>query len=324
MFSEAIKKYIKEVDKIIENILLHRKPTSLYVPMYYLLEAGGKRIRPVLLMLSCSVVGGRIKDSLKAAAAIELLHTFTLVHDDIMDKDDLRRGMKTVHRKWDDSTAILAGDGLVTVAYQTLLKTKSDRIKDIMECFTDGLLVLCEGQALDKEFEKSDNVSLEQYEDMIGRKTAKLMEVSCLIGGMIGKARAGELDKLKQFSFSLGKAFQIQDDLLDVMSRQDIAGKPVGSDIIAKKKTYLTIHFQKNSNPQNRGKFNALWKKKKVVKSDIQEIRELFVSAGTISAAKTAIDALIRNALDNLAYFRSSDTRDQLENVVLKIKERNS
>ncbi len=324
MFSEKIIQNIQKVDKEIENILLNREPASLYNPMYYLLAAGGKRIRPVLLMLSCGAVGGKIEDSIKAAAAVELLHTFTLVHDDIMDNDDLRRSMKTVHKKWDNATAILAGDGLVTVAYQTLLQTKSNKLKEILECFTDGLLVLCEGQALDKEFEEIDEVTLQQYEDMIERKTAKLIEVSCLIGGLIGNAEVREIENLQNFSFFLGKAFQIQDDLLDLVSHKDIAGKPVGSDIVADKKTYLTIHFFKNSIPEDRKKFITIQKKKKILTSDIQAVKEIFIKTGTISAAKSKIDQLINQAIDNLHGLKCSEMRDQLEKVVLKIKKRNS
>jgi len=324
LFSEKIIQHIQMVNKEVENILLNREPASLYKPMYYLLAAGGKRIRPVLLMLSCGAVGGKIEDCIKAAAAVELLHTFTLVHDDIMDNDDLRRGMKTVHRKWDDATAILAGDGLVTVAYQTLLQTKSNMLKEILECFTDGLLVLCEGQALDKEFEEIEEVTLRQYEDMIERKTAKLIEVSCLIGGLIGNAGATEMENLKKFSFSLGKAFQIQDDLLDLTSHKDIAGKPVGSDIIANKKTYLTIYFFKNSTPEDRNKFLTIREKKKILTSDIKAIKEIFIKTGTISAARNKTEQLIDQAIESLHGLRSSEMRDQLEKVVLKIKNRNS
>ena len=324
MFSKKIIQHIQKVDKEIKKNLLAREPVSLYKPMHYLLEAGGKRIRPVLLMLSCGAVDGKTEDCIKAAAAVELLHTFTLVHDDIMDNDDLRRGMKTVHREWDNATAILAGDGLVTVAYQTLLQTKSNRLKEILECFTDGLLVLCEGQALDKDFEEMDGVTLQQYEDMIGRKTAKLIEVSCLIGGMIGNADIREMEKLQKFSFSLGKAFQIQDDLLDLVSHKDIAGKPMGSDIVAHKKTYLTIYFFKHSAPEDRKKFMTIWGKKKILISDIETVKEIFIKTGTITAAKRRIDQLINQAVDNLHGLKNSEMRDQLEKVVLKIKKRNS
>ncbi|MFO7888711.1 MAG: polyprenyl synthetase family protein [bacterium] len=323
MFSEKIIQHIQKVNKEIERILLNREPASLYKPMYYLLAAGGKRIRPVLLLLSCGAVGGKIEDCIKAAAAVELLHTFTLVHDDIMDNDDLRRGMKTVHRKWDDSTAILAGDGLVTVAYQTLLKTRSKKIKEITECFTDGLLILCEGQALDKDFEKIDDVNLEQYEDMIERKTAKLIEVSCLIGGIIGNATTSEMQKLQNFSFSFGKAFQIQDDLLDIMSHTDVAGKPVGSDILARKKTYLTIYFLENCNPQEAKEFLSIWRKKQILDPDIQRIKELFIESQTISTAKKEVDRLIQQSVNSLDYLKNSEMKNQLKAVVMKIRERN-
>lgn len=324
MFSKDIEKFIEDVNNEIEKIFINRIPASLYEPMYYLLAAGGKRIRPVLLMLSCGAVGGKAEDCISAAAAVELLHTFTLVHDDIMDKDNLRRGMQTVHKKWDDSTAILAGDGLVTVAYQTLLKTRSKKIKEITECFTNGLLVLCEGQALDKDFEGTDEVTLKQYEDMIARKTAKLIEVSCLIGGMIGDATVPEMEGLQKFSFYLGKAFQIQDDLLDIMSCEEVAGKPMGSDIAAKKKTYPTIHFLEHCSPQQKKEFLKIWRKNKISDSDIQRIKELFITSQTITTAQKEVDRLIRQSMNNLEYFQDTEMKHQLKKVVMKIKERNS
>lgn len=324
MTTEKINEYIKRINCEIDSLFKNKEPDSLYQPMHHLLKAGGKRIRPVLLILTCSTVGGSIKDCLKAAVAVELLHTFTLVHDDIMDHDDLRRGIVTVHKKWDEPTAILSGDGLVTLAYMTLLETESDNIKDVVKCFTDGLLILCEGQAMDKDFEERDDVSLEEYMDMIERKTARLIEVSCEAGGILGRADEEEIKIIRKFSFALGKAFQIQDDLLDILSDEIITGKPVGSDLIAKKKTYLIIHFLNNAAWDDIEKFQRIWNKEQILNDDVKNIKDLFYRAGSISAAEKEVSKLIDKSIENIQYLKACKSRDQLENLVFQIKKRNS
>jgi geranylgeranyl diphosphate synthase type II len=216
-FPHYIQTLRSRIDKELQLLFQDKEPLSLYRPMQYVMDSGGKRIRPLLLLLCGEAVGGSVESCLQASLAVELLHTFTLVHDDIMDHDDLRRGRETVHKKWDESTAILAGDGLVTMAYKTLLKTKHDRLQDVLNLFTDGLLVLCEGQALDKEYETVSKISLEDYNRMIYKKTAKLIEVSCEMGVVLGNGSSAERDILRQFGINLGLAFQIQDDLLDII-----------------------------------------------------------------------------------------------------------
>jgi len=222
----------KKIDSEIQELLSDREPFSLYEPMRYILKGGGKRIRPLFVILACQSVGGDISDSLHAAVAVELLHTFTLVHDDIMDHDDLRRGKQTVHKKWDEPTAILAGDGLVTLAYHKLLQTKHPEIQKILQIFTEGLLILCEGQAMDKDFESQETVALSKYIDMIDKKTARLISVSCEIGAILGNAGPTHQEILRKFGASLGRAFQIQDDLLDILYEESVTGKPLGSDVI--------------------------------------------------------------------------------------------
>ena len=311
-----------QIDEGIRSLFIHRKPESLYGPMAYPMESGGKRIRPILLILSCSASGGQIKDCLNAALAVEILHNFTLVHDDIMDHDHLRRGQPTVHEKWDDSTAILAGDGLVTLAYDTLLKNIHPALIRVLHCFTSGLLVLCEGQALDKEFETERSVSMARYEEMIRKKTSQLIEVSCEMGAILGGADEAETEALKRYARSLGTAFQIQDDLLDLDSEESVSGKPMGSDLMERKKTFLTIHFQEHADSGDLQTFRILWEKRNLTQKDIQKIKKLFADAGTFETARKEVGMRIETAVRALQVLRPSEARDDLRRLALKIRNR--
>jgi geranylgeranyl diphosphate synthase type II len=311
-----------QIEKRLEAILAERPPASLYRPMAYLVESGGKRIRPMLALLSCSAVGGKAGSCLDAAAALELLHTFTLVHDDIMDRDDLRRGRPTVHTRWDEATAILAGDGLVTLAYQTLLKTRHRDLKTVLDVFTDGLLTLCKGQALDKTFEQRKNVALSEYLDMIRKKTAALIEVSCEIGALLGDAEPSQRRALKRFARKLGLAFQIQDDWLDVVTDEAVLGKPAASDVMTKKKTYLTIHFIENASPALKKSFAALFGKSPLTPAEIGRIRTLFGETGTLDSARSLVESLIRQSHSALNALPHSQAREMLGSYALSIRDR--
>jgi geranylgeranyl diphosphate synthase type II len=311
-----------KIEKRLRAVLAEKPPVSLYAPMAYLVKAGGKRIRPLLAVLSCRAVGGKTETCLDAAAALELLHTFTLVHDDIMDRDDLRRGRPTVHTRWDEATAILAGDGLVTLAYQTLLKTRHSGLTAILNIFTNGLLTLCKGQALDKTFEQKENVALSEYMDMIKKKTAALIEVSCEIGAVLGDAGQREKRALKQFARKLGLAFQIQDDWLDVVAEENVLGKPAASDVMGKKKTYLTIHFLENASPAQKKVFAALFGKSALAGAEISRIRALFAETGTLDSARGLVDGLIGQSVSALAPLPHSPSRQTLAEFALSIRDR--
>ena len=319
---ERIKSLRDRIDEEIRECFRDKKPSGLYDPMLHLLNSGGKRLRPLMLILSCQAVGGNSEDCLSAAAAVEILHTFTLVHDDIMDHDDIRRGRPTVHKQWDESTAILAGDGLVTLAFQTMLHTNHPQLIDILKTFTDGLLLLCEGQAMDKAFEHQETITLEAYEEMIDKKTAKLMEVVCEIGAILGNASNDERDSLRRFGFALGRAFQIQDDALDLMQDESVTGKPLGSDIIEGKKTYLTIYFQNHASFEDIRNYQSIIEKKSIPKEAVYQIRDLFERAGTFEAAKTAVNRLINQALDSIDRLRSSTAKEDLRDLAVKIQNR--
>jgi len=315
----------REILSLIEDrlsgLLGSGKPASLYEPMAYLVRAGGKRIRPLMLALSCGCAGGRIEDAIDAATAVELLHTFTLVHDDIMDHDDLRRGLPTVHRKWDDATAILAGDGLVTLAYLSLIKTKK-RLPEVLELFTAALLELCKGQALDKEFEARVEVSREEYLEMIDKKTGMLIRASCAIGGLIGSGDPARVKALEDFGRTLGRAFQIQDDLLDLESNESVSGKPRGSDLVARKKTSITIHFLSHAGEGAKTDFLKLWNSAAMNREAIAEARRLFENAGTFREVRAWVNGLVEEALSYTDILEDNPARAALRQLAHQIQVR--
>src|SRR4030042_3556330 len=258
------------------------------------------------MRLSCQAAGGSIEDAMDAAAAVELLHTFTLVHDDIMDHDDSRRGNPSVHIKWEEATAILAGDGLVALSFQTLLRNRHPRCNEVFRKFTDGLLILCEGQAYDKIFETKDKVSLDEYNHMIACKTARLIQVSCECGAILGNGSGKEVAALGRFAHELGMAFQIQDDLLDILSDDSVSGKPQGSDLIQKKKTFPVIHFYEHASPEMRASFQQYWNMSRLGKGDILAVKELFEISGSIAGAERIGELHISNAVQSLDALKPS------------------
>jgi len=321
-FDARIENLRNQVDSEIQNLCRSKRTESLYEPMFHLLESGGKRIRPLLLILSCRAVGGDIDNGIHAAVAAEIFHTFTLVHDDIMDHDSMRRGRPTVHEKWDEATAILAGDGLVTLAYQILLNLNHPRLIEVLQTFTNGLMILCEGQAMDKAFETRESIVLQDYEQMIEKKTAKLMEVVCEAGAILGDACKSDQESLRCFGLALGKGFQVQDDILDILSEESVTGKPVGSDIVERKKTYLTIHFMNHASEAQIKRYQTYLEKKSLSHEDILSIRELFRQARTFESGRQAVDQHIGDALACLDELPSCEATEDLKRLALKIQNR--
>lgn len=215
-------------------------PMLLEEPIRYALAGEGKRLRPILTMLTCQSCGGDRDDALHAAAAIELLHNFTLVHDDIMDHDQTRHGQMTVHEKWDEGVGILSGDALFVLALKEL-RLSATGIEGLTTAFLKGALAVCEGQALDKEFESRDGVSIDEYMTMVDLKTGYMLGLSSELGAICASADSEIQAAVREFGLLLGRAFQIQDDLLEIYSSARRMGKSLGSDILAEKKTYLLV-----------------------------------------------------------------------------------
>lgn len=260
--------FLQELEKELNSIQVDDKVTLFFEPIQYVLQLPGKRIRPLLVFLSAAVLGQSMEKSRHAAAAVELLHNFTLVHDDIMDMDNLRRGCLTVHKKWDTGTAILAGDGLMGLAFLKLLQTKQGDVQRMAGRFAETMLVICEGQGLDKMFENSDSVTAEAYLDMIARKTAVLLELSCELGALAAEGDEEQTACLRSFGYELGMGFQIQDDWLDILGDEEILGKKTGSDLERKKQTILTLKL-KEKHPDI-----------DIFSLDLREYRQLLAESG--------------------------------------------
>lgn len=229
------------INKAIADTKYKEQPPELYEPISYLMQLGGKRMRPVLVLISAELFGGNILKALDAAIGIELFHNFTLMHDDIMDKAPLRRGKPTVHAKWNESAAILSGDVMFVEAYKLMIKVEDNILRDVLAVFSDTASGVCQGQQSDMNFEKRDNVSIAEYLLMIRQKTAVLLAGSMQIGALIGGADKDQAALLYEFGENLGIAFQLQDDILDVYGNPEKFGKQVGGDILSNKKTFMLI-----------------------------------------------------------------------------------
>ncbi|MEP6746230.1 MAG: polyprenyl synthetase family protein [Bacteroidota bacterium] len=255
-----------------------KEPATLYDPNNYFLTIGGKRVRPVMCLMGNELFGEIIPDAYHVATAIELFHNFTLIHDDIMDKAPLRRGMQTVHEKYDASTALLAGDVMLVRAYDYLNKIKTIYIHQILHLFNKTAKEVCEGQQLDMDFEKQELVSMEQYLKMIELKTSVSLAASLQSGAVLGGAGEGNQRHLYEFGRNLGIAFQVQDDYLDAFGDPEKFGKKVGGDIIANKKTFLMIHALEVAPEPRRKKLLQLMKDNPADK--VNEVLDIFTACG--------------------------------------------
>jgi geranylgeranyl diphosphate synthase type II len=227
--------------RIIEEESFLASPNNLYEPIEYAMHQGGKRIRPLLALMASELFSGDIEKAKPAAIAIEVLHNFTLLHDDIMDKSPLRRGKPTVYNKYDTNTAILSGDTMFAKAFTYLLKAEESQIHDLVETFTNASIEVCEGQAMDMCFEERNDVSIEEYIEMIRLKTGVLLATALKLGAITAKASKEDIDNLYSFGLNIGIAFQLQDDILDCWSNLEDFGKVTGTDIADNKKTFLYL-----------------------------------------------------------------------------------
>lgn len=237
----SIEQLTEIVDKGINNLNIPEEPSKLYEPIRYTLASGGKRIRPVLALAACNVFSESIDKAIYPALAIELFHNFTLIHDDIMDNAPLRRNQPTVHSKWGQDVAILSGDAMNILAYQLLAKTDKEHLLQVLNIFNTIALGVCDGQQMDMDFENSQYVTQDEYLAMIELKTSILLKGGMQIGAIIGGASQSDIISIGEFGKNLGLAFQLQDDLLDVYGDTNSFGKKIGGDIVASKKTFLTI-----------------------------------------------------------------------------------
>jgi len=273
-----------------------RGPRLLAEPVHYALAGKGKRLRPTLTLLTCRACGGREADALHAAVAVEVLHNFTLVHDDIMDQDHTRHGQATVHTKWDDSVGVLAGDALFILALAELRRSPVN-VEALTSAFAKGALAVCEGQALDKEFEARPSVTLDEYLHMIDLKTGYMLGLAAELGAICASASREQTEGVRHFGSLLGRAFQVQDDLLEIFSDAGTMGKSLGSDLLAEKKTYLMIAALDRAPDQVR---QAVETARNDLEAGLAALRELILTRGVREEAEAAVRHTVDQALAEL------------------------
>lgn len=237
----SVLQLLDEVNASLSDLQFARMPKELYKPIEYVLSLGGKRIRPVLMLLAYNLYKDDIKNVLPQALALEVYHNYTLLHDDLMDNSDMRRGKATVHKVWNENTAILSGDAMFVLAYRFLVKNSPEHLREILDLFSQTALEICEGQQFDMNFEERNDVKEEEYIEMIRLKTAVLLAASLKMGAILGGASDKDADTLYDFGIKIGIAFQLKDDFLDVYGDPNVFGKKIGGDILCNKKTYLLI-----------------------------------------------------------------------------------
>jgi len=274
---EIIDTYKEGFITFLNNKIKIEEPTNLYEPIHYILQLGGKRLRPVLTLMTCDLFHGDIHNAYNAALAIEVFHNFTLIHDDIMDKAPIRRGKETVHQKWDLNTGILSGDAMMIMAYQCLENYEPTIYKKLNILFSKTALEVCEGQQLDIDFETRNNVSIAEYIKMITYKTSVLVATAMEMGAIIANISEEESAKIYQFGLNLGIAFQLQDDYLDTFGDVKTFGKQIGGDIAENKKTFLYLKTLEVSDVEDTKKLLDLYSLKQHNQSKINEVTQLFL-----------------------------------------------
>jgi len=274
-------------------------PNGLYEPVRHIMNIQGKRIRPMLLLMACDMFDGNLQEALHPAFAMEVFHNFTLVHDDVMDSSDIRRGAPTVHKKYGLNAAILAGDLMLSYGYKHLLKVSEPHLKKALDLFTETTIEIFEGQQLDLDFEKRLDVTVNEYLKMIEFKTSVLLAASLQIGALVADASAEDQKKLYEFGLNLGLSFQIKDDWLDTFGEGEKVGKKIGGDIIQNKKTFLLITALNDSNDEQRKQLLDLFSEKNGAKK-VAGVMNLFNALDISSKTESKIDELYQKSLNSL------------------------
>ena len=322
--SNLLRRYKAAVDSRLRAVSGAREPKAVYEPFRYALLSGGKRLRAVIVLLACEAAGGKWKSALDAAAAIEMLHNFTLVHDDIMDDSVLRRGKPTVHAKWDVTTAVLSGDEMIARAYGVLLRTSTSRSNEIARVFTNAFVEVCEGQGFDIEFERRPGVTVDDYLMMIGKKTAFLFSAAAEIGALIGNATARRTSALRSYGAHLGIAFQLQDDLLDVDGTREEFGKTIGGDIEQGKKTFLLLSALERLKGAELKEMKTILHRNGTPKISVERAREIYSRAGIFDSARKEILRNTHHARKALASLPATPARAALGWLADRLADRNS
>ena len=289
---------LKEINAILENHPYNRQPESLYDPVRYVLAQGGKRIRPTLMMLAYELYKDHPEDIILPAVGLETYHNYTLLHEDLMDNADMRRGNLTVHKRWNANTAILSGDSMLVLAYKCMQQVSDDKLRPVLEIFTETALQVGEGQQYDMDFEALDKVSMDQYMQMIGLKTAVLIACSAKMGALIAGADDEDAGNLYRYGYALGLAFQIADDWLDAFGNEKVFGKPIGGDIINKKKCWLTIKASELDGAAMDEAMAMPVDTDEQKSAKIKAVKDIYVRLGVDKMAQEEILRLTEEAMD--------------------------
>lgn len=316
--------YLERVNNAIKAIPYPEQPSHLYEPITYTMDLGGKRLRPVLVLMACEAVGGDINRAITPAIGLEMFHNFTLLHDDVMDKADIRRGKPTVHVKWDDNTAILSGDAMLTMATQLIAQAPADVMPQVMNLYNRTAMEIYEGQQYDVDFETRSDVTVDEYIEMIRLKTSVLLGCACKMGALIGGADEATAQLFYKVGENLGLAFQLQDDMLDVWGDEATFGKAIGGDIMNNKKTFLLINAMQRATGDHKVEL-SLWL------STPNASRAVKVPAVTaiydaLDLRSLSLDAINRyndealNALNKIAI--SDEARSEFANFITRLVKR--
>lgn len=299
MKQENSDQLLKRIHSYIENLSYMREPEGLYDPIEYVLGLGGKRLRPVLMLLAYNLYKEDVERIFPQAAGIETYHNFTLLHDDLMDNADMRRGKPAVHKKWDENTAILSGDAMLILAYQFMMQDcPTEYMKEVMDVFGRTALEVCEGQQWDMEFETRTDVTVDEYIEMIRLKTSVLLSGALKIGAILGGASAEDARLLYDFGIKMGLAFQLQDDYLDVYGDPAVFGKKIGGDILCNKKTFMLITAFAHAGEEDRKKLQAWIEAKDFVPSEkIEAVTSIYDKVGIAGLCREKIDAYYEEGL---------------------------
>ncbi|WP_296120430.1 polyprenyl synthetase family protein [uncultured Bacteroides sp.] len=320
----AAPELLERINSHIAGLQFTRTPQGLYAPVTYVLSMGGKRIRPVLMLMAYNLYQEDIDRIFNPATGIEVYHNYTLLHDDLMDRADRRRGKETVHKVWGDNAAILSGDAMLVLAYQFMAQCPVEYLKEVLDIFSQTALEICEGQQLDMEFEHRKDVKEEEYLEMIRLKTSVLLAASLKIGALLGGASSEDAERLYDFGMNLGVAFQLKDDLLDVYGDAVIFGKNIGGDILCNKKTYMLIKAFEHADKNQLIRLNA-WVDAVSFNPEekIAAVTELYNQIGIKELCEKKMEKYCERAMESLMAVKVADKKkEELKNLMANLMHR--
>lgn len=319
-----IQYFSQKIDDNLSTYSYGDKPTELYEPIRYIMQLGGKRLRPLITLLAGYLFSDNVDNCIKPAIGIEVFHNFTLLHDDIMDKAPLRRGKPTVHEKWNPNIAILSGDVMLVKAYEFFLDVETSKLQKALKLFSNCAAAVCEGQQLDMNYEAQEQITIPDYIHMITLKTAVLLGLCLEMGAVINNADEKDALLLKNFGINIGIAFQLRDDLLDVYGDQEKFGKQVGGDILADKKTFLLVTALAQANNNQKKILTQFSNQSSYVPQEkIDHITEIYNILGIRAQTEMKINSYFEEAFRNLAAVNAPENRKELlRNLALKLMDR--